>query len=102
MDSDLCAPSAANDAAINRYAVLAALPPEQMLDIKAMAICFKCSTRTIQRMVKRRELPPPIVFGNKSIWTVKRIRDRIDHLYEAAVKAAAREASRLRDFEFIA
>lgn len=101
MDTDSCAPGVAiENAEIHRYAALATLPPEQMLTIKALAACLGCSTRTIYRMVKRFELPPPAVIGNKSIWTVRRIRDRIDRLCGAAGKTAAREAARLRNFEF--
>lgn len=85
---------------VNRYAILAKLPPEQMLDIKALARCLACSTRTVWRRVYRRQLPPPILMGNTSIWTVGHIRQWFEKLYRTVEAASDREAARLRNFEF--
>ncbi len=92
--------ASSSDNDVNRFAVLATLPPEQMLDAKALAHCLDCSTRTVQRRVHRRELPPPITMGKKSIWTVGRIREWIDFWCRKVEAAAYGEAARLRNFEF--
>lgn len=85
---------------VNRYAVFATLPPEQMLDVKALAYCLACSTRTVQRRARSMQLPPPIRMGNKSIWTVGQIRQWIDKLCRKVEAATMQEAARLRNFDF--
>ncbi len=52
---------------VNRYAIFAALPPEQMLDAKGLAHCLKCSPRTVWRYVARFQLPPPIQISRQRI-----------------------------------
>lgn len=85
---------------LNRYAILAALPPEQVLDIKALAHCLSCSSRTIHRRVQYGQLPPPIHMGGQSIWVVGRIRQWISSLCDIAETIAIKEASRLSNFNF--
>lgn len=81
---------------INRFAVFATLPDNQMLDIKGLAKCMGCSTRTIQRWVTRKFLPPPV----KRIWIVRRIRAWIDKRCEKVEAEAKSEISRIANFDF--
>jgi len=84
------------DPDVNRYAVFAALPDDQMLDIRGLAKCMGCSIRTIQRWVTSGFLPPP----EKRFWIVRRIRDWIDTRCEKAEAVAKSELSRVSNFDF--
>lgn len=94
------APQLNTDDDVNRYAVLAKLPSDQLVDIKALAKCMACSPRTILRRVNSFQLPPPIRLGNQSIWIVGRIKDWLDKNCKKAEAIANQEVSRLSDYEF--
>ena len=85
---------------VNRYAILAKLPPEHMLTVKGVASCLACSVRTVWRYVHSFQLPPPVRMGNKSIWTVGHLYQWDEKRRRDAEAAANREALRLRDYEF--
>lgn len=48
--------------------VLGELPEGSILDEQALASALKISTRTIRRMVDRRELPPGLKLGGRKVW----------------------------------
>jgi predicted DNA-binding transcriptional regulator AlpA len=101
MDTHPCTRIAATESAeINRYAALAALPPEQMLDLNGLAACLNRSTRSVQRWVHANQLPPPARMGNKDFWFVGRIREWLDRRCKDAEAKASREAARLGNYEF--
>jgi len=47
---------------------LAEMHPNTILDSAALAVALKTTERTIRRMVKRYELPPPVRFRGKKTW----------------------------------
>jgi predicted DNA-binding transcriptional regulator AlpA len=57
--------------------ILANKPRDTIVSKTALARVFNVKPRTIQRMVERRELPPPITLAKQSVWLTGRI---IEHL----------------------
>lgn len=74
---------------------LADLPSRTLLDESALAKAIGVTQRTVRRMVRRHELPPPVVFAGRSTWMVKRVLDHFEARAERAARAAEREARRL-------
>ena len=72
---------------------LAKLPEMAILDKKALAGALKVDPRTIQRMVGRYELPPPMSIAGRSHWMAGKViahfereADRLAKKAEAAAK----------------
>lgn len=72
---------------------LAGLPEGAMVTEKALADRFGVVPRTIRRMVARRELPPPIAVGGRSVW----FADRVLAWLTAEAERREREAERHLD-----
>ncbi len=52
----------------------------QMLDVKAVCEVFRCSRRTLSRLVRAGKFPKPHRFGRKNLWfagTVAMVLDRL-------------------------
>jgi len=75
---------------------LAELPPGSLLDEKALATVLRINERTIRRMVERSELPPPVTFGNRRLWLVKKV---VEHFSSRADEASAEMAARRKTME---
>ena len=75
---------------------LSGLAAEDMLDADRLACIVGRNRRTLLRMVKRGELPPPIPFGGRSVWIAGRVRDHISGVADRTARAASREAERIR------
>ena len=58
-----------------------------------------CSERTVQRMVDRFELPPPVDLGVRKVWIVGKIRAWFADAAERREAEAVKEAWRLRVFK---
>lgn len=63
-----------------------------------MCQVFKCTGRTIQRMVDRFEIPPPTPVGGRRIWNVARLKAWIANVAEHREVEAARTAKRMNMF----
>ena len=57
---------------------LARLPETAWIDEAALAREFGVSGRSIRRMVKRGELPPPILLGGRNHWNIDRVLRWLD------------------------
>jgi len=79
----------------NAGAGLAELPDSAMMDLAALALALGCCQRTARRMVRRRELPPPIKLGRRSVWTAGRLRAWLDRRAEGAEAEAEKELARI-------
>ena len=75
---------------------LAELPPRAWLDEAALADVLGVTTRTVERMVTRFELPPAIRIAGRSMWAAGRILDHFEARAAAAADEALREAERLK------
>lgn len=77
---------------------LSVLSRDDLLDEIAMAKVFavRC-TRTIKRMVKRYEIPPPILLASKRYWRVGVVLDWINESIERVEKDARHQAQRYRN-----
>lgn len=82
------------------YSGMAAMLPDEYVDIRQLAKCFNCSVRTIQRYVRRGQLPPPVRFGNRSLWVVKLVREWIEKRSRAEEAEAEKEARRLENYSY--
>ena len=67
---------------------LAELPPDAHLDAEALANILGRCKKSIQRAVRRGELPPPIKLMGKHVWLVRTILEHMKTRQEAAVKWA--------------
>ena len=74
---------------------LAELPAQTILDEQALAGCLQITRRTVRRMVRRFELPPPVEFGGRSTWMAGRVLEHVARRAERAARAAEREEQRL-------
>lgn len=74
---------------------LATLPRGALINERALAREFGCSIWTIQRMVKRKELPVPVRVHGTPCWTCGSILDHMEARLAAAQKLAEREQARL-------
>lgn len=60
-----------------------------------MRMVFKCSERTLFRMVDRFEIPPPMSVAGRSAWMVGRLREWMAAAARSREEEAMREAKRL-------
>ena len=60
---------------------------------------FNCSDRTIQRMVERFEVPPPMTLAGRKVWIVGKVRAWLVETADRKEAEALREAKRLRVFQ---
>jgi len=74
---------------------LAELPSDAHLDAEALGCILGRCKKTIQRAVRRGELPPPIKFMGKHVWLVRSILAHMENLQDKAIKQANRNKLRL-------
>jgi predicted DNA-binding transcriptional regulator AlpA len=60
---------------------------------------FAWSERTLQRMVERFELPPPMSLAGRKVWIVGKVKAWLADAAERRETEALKEARRLRVFE---
>lgn len=75
---------------------LATMPAGAILDVTRMAAALTVARRTVARMVGRRELPPPVPFGGRSVWVVDQVLAHIRAAADRAAREAEKEAARRR------
>ncbi len=68
---------------------------DDLLTKAGMAKIFKCTFRTLQRMVERFEIPPPTPFAGRSIWIVGRLKTWVASAAEAREAEAMKQAKRI-------
>ena len=68
---------------------LAELPPEAEVDTAALGRILGRSRKTIQRAVRRGELPAPFRFMGRNVWLVSAILDHFRARQKAALKLQA-------------
>lgn len=71
---------------------------DDMLTKLGMAVTFKCTLRTVQRMVDRYEIPPGIQFAGRCLWRVGRLKTWIANIADAKEAEAVKQAKRLNAF----
>ena len=64
-----------------------------------LAQCLGCSDRTLQRMVERFEIPPPMTLGGRKVWIMGKVRAWFTDAAERREAEALKEAKRLRVFD---
>ena len=77
---------------------LARLPRDSMIDKKRLASVLGVSTRTVQRMVERHELPPPIRLVKKAMWIVKDLLEHIEQIAIQTAEEARQEEARIKKY----
>ena len=65
---------------------LAELPREAYIDIRALARILGRSVRSVERAVRRGELPPPFRFMGKRVWMAGVIVDHMAARQQAALR----------------
>lgn len=63
-----------------------------------MTQIFRCSERTIQRMVERFELPPPSTMAGRKVWRAGKVKAWFAQADDRTEAEALKEAKRLRVF----
>lgn len=66
---------------------------------KEMGRALGCSERTLQRMVERFEIPPPMSLAGRKVWLVGKLKAWLSEAAERKEAEALKEARRLRVFE---
>lgn len=74
---------------------LVRLPGDALVDEAALAASLDVTKRTVRRMVRRHELPPPVAFAGRAMWQVRRVVAWFEARAERAARAAERDARRL-------
>ena len=87
-------PSSAPDQGVLRG--LAGLDPKTMLDQDTLAERLGVSSRTIRRMVKRFEIPPPIRLNTRSVWFVGKVLEHLEARAKVAQDKADKEAKKYK------
>ena len=64
-----------------------------------LAEVFGCTERTLQRMVERLDIPPPMLLAGRKVWIVGKLRAWIAHTAERQEAEALKAAGRLRIFD---
>jgi predicted DNA-binding transcriptional regulator AlpA len=76
---------------------LAELPAESIVFKKALAEMLGKSTVTIDRMVRRCELPKPVRFTNQDVWTAGALRGHMNQRLDTAAKERAKMQARISE-----
>jgi len=76
---------------------LAELPPDAHLDTEALSEMLDRCKKTIQRSVRRGELPAPIKFLGKHVWIVGSILEHMKRRQDEAMRQAEDREQRLSD-----
>jgi len=74
---------------------LATLPSDAHLDMRALAKILRRSTKSVERAVRRGDLPAPFTFLGKNTWLVGTIVQHLRTKQEAVAKLAAKRAAQL-------
>jgi len=77
---------------------LAELPEKALLDERALAEVLGVTKRTIRRMVRRHELPPPFRVAGRARWFAGKVLDHFKAEAERRATKARAEAVRLRKY----
>lgn len=73
-------------------------PPSALIDLQTVAMTLGGSTKTVRRLVKCGQFPPPARIGGKSVWRVSGIDQFFTNAMTKAARDAELEASRLRAY----
>jgi len=60
-----------------------------------MCQAFKCTQRTVQRMVDRFEIPPPMPLAGRNVWIVGKLKAWIANAADRLEGEALKEAKRM-------
>lgn len=77
---------------------LATLPDKTIMDEGKLADILKITPRTLRRMVRRAEMPPPISLGGRSIWLSDRVLAYLNTAAELAEKEALTQIKRISKY----
>ena len=85
------------DAGTNEKVItdFAELKPGTLVNVTFVADALGVSERTVRRMVQRHQLPPPISFGNASLWLIEHLLDYVSSASEDKMREAKNERKRL-------
>jgi len=72
---------------------------DDFLTKRELCAIFKCAPRTMQRMVERFEIPPPIWLAGRKTWIVGQIRAWIADAANKNVREAAEVARKMHVFD---
>jgi predicted DNA-binding transcriptional regulator AlpA len=72
---------------------------EDYITKQELCEAFKCSPRTMQRMVERFEIPPPIWLAGRKVWIAGKLREWIAQNIERSETEAKEFAKKMRVFD---
>jgi hypothetical protein len=73
---------------------LAKLPPNAHIDMRALAKILRRSTKSIQRAIRREDLPKPFRFMGKCVWMAGIIVEHLQAKQKLVLETAERQAKR--------
>ena len=80
------------------FTALAALPVDSLIDQRALADAFRVCERTLRRMVRAGQLPPPVALGARRVWIAGRVRDWLAGRAAEAERRAKRQLAKIEQF----
>jgi len=75
---------------------LAKLPPNAHIDGDGLGRILGRCKKSVQRAVRRGELPPPFRFMGRHVWLVKTILEHLERQQEDAARQAARREANIQ------
>jgi hypothetical protein len=76
---------------------IASMPPNSHLDVVALASILGRCKKSIQRAVRRGELPAPFTFMGRHVWLAGKIVDHLQKRQDDALRQAERRARKIED-----
>lgn len=74
---------------------LAELPSQAQVDCEALGLMLGRCKKSVQRAVRRGELPPPFRFMGKHVWLVNTVLKHMQLQQNAALQEASKRAARI-------
>ena len=74
---------------------LAKLPPQAHVDSQALGQMLGRCKKSVQRAVRRGELPPPFRFMGRHVWLVKTLLDHLQEQQDVVLHEMNRRTARL-------
>ncbi len=79
---------------------LGRIADEDLITKRELCRAFACSERTLQRMVERFEIPPPMTLAGRKVWIAGKVKAWLAEVASGKEAEALKEARRLRLFTY--
>ena len=74
---------------------LASMEPNAHLDVSALAVLLGRCKKSVQRAVRRGELPQPFIFLGRHVWLAGKIVEHLQERQDEALRQSERRAKKI-------